>query len=102
MYLTWRRQPPGRLADRGKVCRALSGRVGRREPHVGVAPGPALIPLEGGLDGGARMAGAFEEVERDLHDRSLHRGVVRLAAGIAERKVGEHETRHAALLHDVA
>jgi hypothetical protein len=48
------------------------------------------------------VARGFKKVERDANDRALHHWIIRLATGIAERKVREHETRHAALLDYVA
>jgi hypothetical protein len=48
------------------------------------------------------MARCFEHIKRDVDDLALHRGVKRLPAWIAERKVGENEAGDAALLDDVA
>jgi len=46
--------------------------------------------------------GRLQEIERRFDDESLHHTVIGPTAGIAERKIGEDEPGHRALLDDVA
>ncbi len=48
------------------------------------------------------MARILQQVERRPDDRPLHRDVVWLAAGVAEREIREDKPGHAAVLDDVA
>ena len=47
------------------------------------------------------MTSGLKQIERDTDNRSLHSRVIRLTARVAEREVGEHETRNAALFDDI-
>ncbi len=60
---------------------------------------PAGVRRDHGGAGGAR---ADEQVEPEGQDRALHIEVVRLAGGVAQRKVAEDEARYGAVLDDIA
>lgn len=47
------------------------------------------------------MARRLEEIECDTNDCSLHHGVIRLPARVAEGEVREHEAGNPALLDDI-
>jgi hypothetical protein len=53
------------------------------------------------LHGGARLARGLKEIEGDTNNCSLHQRIIRLAAGVAQREVREHEAGYAALLDDI-
>src|SRR5208282_5539427 len=44
----------------------------------------------------------FQQFQAEAQDLALHRDVERLAARIAEREIGEHESRHARVFDDIA
>src|SRR6185436_9149744 len=67
-----------------------------------VLPGVVGAPFVRRDHGGAGGARADEQVEPEGQDRALHIEVVRLASGVAQRKVAEDEARYGAVLDDIA
>ncbi len=64
-------------------------------------PGRVRTPLVRGHHSSARCGRTGKKVEPHSDDRPLHGDIERLTAGIAERKVGEDEARHAAMFDEV-
>ena len=70
--------------------------------HIRLAPLAGFVPPKGRLQRRKRIARGLKQVERHPDDSPLHGLVARLAARIAEGKVGKDKTRHAALLDNIA
>ena len=57
--------------------------------------------MESRFDGGARLIGRFQNIDRLPDDRALHVDVVWFSARIAERHVGVDEPWYTAMLRDI-
>ena len=70
--------------------------------HIRLAPLAGFVPAKGRLQRRKRIARGLKQVEGHADDGPLHVLISRLAARIAERKVGKDKARHPALLNDIA
>ncbi len=70
--------------------------------HIRLAPLAGFIPAKGRLQRRQRIARGLKQVEGHADDGPLHVRVTRLAARIAERKVGKDKARYPALLNNIA
>lgn len=73
-----------------------------RQLHIGLAPLAGFVPAKGRLQRRQRIARGLKQVEGHADDSPLHILISRLAARIAERKVGKDKARHPALLNNIA
>lgn len=74
----------------------------RRQLHIRLAPLAGFIPPKRRLQRRKRIARGLKQVEGHADDGPLHILISRLAARVAERKVGKDKTRHPALLDNIA
>ena len=70
--------------------------------HIRLAPLAGFVPAKRRLQRRKRIARGLKQVEGHADDGPLHVLISRLAARIAERKVGKDKARHPALLNDIA
>ena len=73
-----------------------------RQFHIRLTPLAGFVPAKGRLQRRKRIARGLKQVEGHADDGPLHVRIARLAARIAERKVGKDKTRHPALLNNIA
>ena len=81
-----------------------AGNFLRRNPfHVLVIKLPLtiLVPTLRRLQGGTGTDGAFQQIQGQGHGLRLGLRIVGFAARIAQGKVAEQKTRHAALFNDI-
>ena len=69
--------------------------------HIRLAPLAGFVPAKGRLQRRQRIARGLKQVEGHADDGPLHILISRLAARIAERKVGKDKARHPALLNNI-
>ncbi len=70
--------------------------------HIRLAPLAGFVPAKGRLQRRKRIARGLKQVESHADDGPLHVLISRLAARIAERKVGKDKARYPALLNNIA
>ena len=70
--------------------------------HIRLAPLAGFVPAKGRLQRRERIARGLKQVEGHADDGPLHIRISRLAARVAERKVGKDKARYAALLNNIA